>query len=180
MNLAGIVSVSGMPGLYKVVAQTKNGLIAESLADGKRLPIFSNDKVSSLEDISIYGNSADIPLKDVLGMIKEKLGATGIPSSKEDPKVMRAAFASCVTDFADDRVYTSDIKKVFVWYALLDAKGLLDAEPEAAAESKEEGTADKIPAKKPVAKQKDTVKAAAPKASTKGMAKTQTVRKTGG
>jgi hypothetical protein len=142
MNLTGIVSVSGMPGLYKVVAQTKNGLVAEALVDGKRLPIFSNDKVSSLEDISIYGNSADIPLKDVLGMIKEKLGASGIPSAKEDPKVMRAAFASCVTDFADDRVYTSDIKKVFVWYALLDAKGLLDAEPEEANEVKEENTTD--------------------------------------
>jgi hypothetical protein len=178
MNLTGIVSVSGMPGLYKVIAQTKNGLVAEALVDGKRLPIFSNDKVSSLEDISIYGNSADIPLKDVLGMIREKLGVSGIPNAKEDPKVMRAAFASCVPDFADDRVYTSDIKKVFVWYALLDAKGLLDAEPEEAV--KEENTTDKIPAKKPVAKQKDTIKAAAPKASTKGMAKTQTVRKTGG
>jgi hypothetical protein len=180
MNLTGIISVSGMPGLYKVIAQSKNGLIAESLADGKRQPIYSNDKVSALEDISIYGNSADIPLKDVLGMIKEKLGAAGIPGPKEDPKVMRAAFASCVTDFADDRVYTSDIKKVFVWYAMLDAKGLLDAEPEAAEESKDEISSEKVAAKKPVVKQKDAVKTAAPKASTKGMAKTQTVRKTGG
>lgn len=180
MNLTGIVSVSGMPGLYKVIAQTKNGLVAEALVDGKRLPIYSNDKVSSLEDISIYGKSADIPLKDVLGMIKDKIGTTGIPSAKEDPKVMRAVFATCVPDYADERVYTSDIKKVFVWYTLLDAKGLLDAEPETAAEAKEENTTEKIQAKKPLAKQKDSVKAAAPKASTKGMAKTQTVRKTGG
>jgi hypothetical protein len=179
MNLTGIISVSGLPGLYKVLAQTKNGLIAESLADGKRQPIYSNEKVSALEDISIYGNAADIPLKDVLGMIKEKLGSAGIPSAKEDPKVMRAAFASSVTDFADDRVYTSDIKKVFGWYTLLDAKGLLDAEPEAAEESKEENNTEKIPAKKAVVKQKDSVKTSAPKASTKGMAKTQTVRKTG-
>lgn len=177
MNLTGIIAVSGSPGLYKVVAQTRTGLLAESLADGKRLPVYSTDKVSALEDISIYGNTDDIPLKDVLKMIKDKLAGGSLPSAKAEAKEIRSVFASCVPDYADDRVYTSDMKKVFTWYSLLDAKGLLDAEPEAAEGEK---TIEKpIAPAKSVAKVKETPKTAAPKASTKGMAKTQTVRKTG-
>lgn len=177
MNLTGIIAVSGSPGLYKVVAQTRTGLLAESLADGKRLPVYSTDKVSALEDISIYGNSDDIPLKDVLKMIKDKLAGGALPGAKADPKEIRSVFASCVPDYADDRVYTSDMKKVFTWYSLLDAKGLLDAEPEGDTSEKSiEKTSAPV---KPVAKVKEAPKTSAPKASTKGMAKTQTVRKTG-
>jgi hypothetical protein len=182
MNLKGIISVSGMSGLYKILAQTKNGLIAESLVDGKRQPIYSNDKVSSLEDISIYGNNEDIPLKEVFKSIKEKLSGTNVPDGKTDPKEMRSVFASCVPHFAEDRVYTSDIKKVFSWYTLLNNSGILDLaeEEEASDNASGEEMPKEIPAaKKSPIKQKDTVKSSAPKASTKGMAKTQTVRKTG-
>jgi hypothetical protein len=177
MNLTGIIAVSGSPGLYKVVAQTRTGLLAESLADGKRLPVYSTDKVSALEDISIYGNTDDIPLKDVLKMIKDKLAGGALPGAKADAKEIRTVFASCVPDYADDRVYTSDMKKVFTWYSLLEAKGLLDAEPEGDAAEKSIEKPN-TPAK-PVAKVKEAPKTSAPKASTKGMAKTQTVRKTG-
>jgi hypothetical protein len=177
MNLTGIIAVSGSPGLYKVVAQTRNGLLAESLSDGKRLPVYSTDKVSSLEDISIYGNSEDIPLKDVLKMMKDKLAGAEVPGSKADPKEMRSVFASCVPEYAEDRVYTSDMKKVFTWYALLDAKGLLDAEPETA--EGEKPVEKTVSASKAVSKVKEAPKTSAPKASSKGMAKTSTVRKTG-
>jgi hypothetical protein len=178
MNLTGIIAVSGSPGLYKVVAQTRTGLLAESLGDGKRIPVYSTDKVSALEDISIYGNSEDIPLKDVLKLIKDKLAGSALPTAKADAKEIRSVFASCVPDYADDRVYTSDMKKVFTWYALLDAKGLLDAEPEAA-EGEKLAEKPAISAKQ-ATKAKEAPKTSAPKASSKGMAKTQTVRKTGG
>ena len=178
MNLTGIIAVSGLSGLYKVIAQTRNGLLAESLADGKRQPVYSSDKVSALEDISIYGQSEDIPLKEVLKSIREKIGGRELPGPKADPKEIRSLFASCLPEYAEDRVYTSDMKKVFLWYSLLDAKGLLDAEPEEDAEKNVDLAA---PAPKvPSVKQKETAKTSAPKASSKGMAKTQTVRKTGG
>lgn len=177
MNLTGIISVSGMSGLYKVIAQSRNGLVVESLADKKRLPVHASSKVSALEDISIYGNSEDIPLKKVFEAIRG--AGIEIPGHKAEAADIRKAFGTAVKDFADDRVYTSDMKKVFLWYTLLDANGNLDAEA-----SESEGEAEKI-SEKPVltakasAKPKDTPKTAAPKASTKGMAKTTTVRKTG-
>ncbi len=178
MNLTGIIAVSGSPGLYKVVAQTRTGLLAESLSDGKRLPVYSTDKVSSLEDISIYGNSDDIPLKEVLKLIKDKLAGAEVPGSKAEPKEIRTVFASCVPEYAEERVYTSDMKKVFTWYALLEAKGLLDAEPETA--EGEKAAEKPVSASKAISKAKEAPKTSAPKASSKGMAKTQTVRKTGG
>ncbi|MFM7988011.1 MAG: DUF5606 domain-containing protein, partial [Candidatus Fonsibacter sp.] len=72
MDLTGIISVSGMPGLHKVVAKTKSGLLIESISDKKRIPIQSSDKVSALEDISIYTTGEDMPLKEVLVKIREK------------------------------------------------------------------------------------------------------------
>jgi hypothetical protein len=177
MDLTGIIAVSGMSGLYKVIAQSRNGLVVESLVDKKRLPVHASAKVSALDDISIYGNSEDIPLKKVF----ESIRAAGIeiPSPKAEPQVVRKAFADSVKDYSEDRVYTSDMKKVFLWYALLDANGNLDAEAPSA-EGDAEKTVDKAAATpKPAAKPKETPKASAPKASTKGMAKTQTVRKTG-
>lgn len=178
MNLTGIIAVSGLSGLYKVIAQTRNGLLAESLIDGKRQPVYSTDKVSALEDISIYGQSEDIPLKEVLRNIREKMAGKELPGPKADPKEIRSVFAQCLPEYDDDRVYTSDMKKVFHWYGLLDAKGYLDAEPE----SEDDKNVDlAVPAPKiPAVKQKEATKTAAPKASSKGMAKTQTVRKTGG
>ena len=65
MNLEGIISVSGKPGLYKVISKKKTGLLVESIPDGKKLSIFALDKVSALEDISIYTYDDDIPLKEV-------------------------------------------------------------------------------------------------------------------
>ena len=65
MNLKSIISITGKPGLYSVVSQTKNGLIVESVGEGKRLPVYASDKVSALEDISIYTTTEDMPLAEV-------------------------------------------------------------------------------------------------------------------
>jgi len=180
MDVTGINSVAGMGGLYQVVAQTRTGLLVESLVDGKRVPVYASNKVSSLEDISIYGNSEDIPLKEILTAIRDKNNAQPLEADQKD---LKAAFAGFVPEYAQERVYASDMKKVFGWYNLLLSKDLLIDAPEA--EQKAEDGDDKpkaeIPAaKKTAAVKKETPKTSAPKASSKGMAKTQTVRKTGG
>ena len=177
MDLSGIISVTGMSGLYKVISQTKSGLIVESLVDGKRLPIYSTSKLSSLDDISIYGQGDDIPLKQILRGIRDSKSATSVPTSKDSNDVIKAAFAEFVPEFDEDRVNASDMKKVFVWYTLLNEKGLLvEVENDSDEVKSDKPKTDKAIAKP---KAKEVAKTASPKASSKGMAKTTTVRKTG-
>ena len=177
MDLSGIISVTGMSGLYKVISQTKSGLIVESLLDGKRLPVYSTSKLSSLDDISIYGQGDDIPLKQILRGIRDSKSATSVPSSKDSNDLIKAAFAEFVPEFDEDRVYASDMKKVFVWFTLLNEKGLLvEVENDSDEVKSDKPKTDKAIAKP---KAKEVAKTASPKASSKGMAKTTTVRKTG-
>jgi hypothetical protein len=181
MDLSGIISVAGMGGLYKVIAQTKNGLLVESISDGKRVPVYSTSKVSALEDISIYGQSDDIPLKDVFRSIRDSKSGIAVPSTKDSNNQMKDAFAAFVPSFDEDRVYASDMKKVFVWYSILNDKGLL-VEKEVSDENTADEASEKPKAEKAAAKPKakEVTKTASPKASSKAMAKTPTVRKTGG
>lgn len=177
MDLSGIISVSGMSGLYKVITQTKGGILVESLIDGKRQPVYSTSKVSSIEDISIYGQGDDIPLKQILRGIRDSKSGTSVPTSKDSNDVIKAAFAEFVPEYDENRVYASDMKKVFVWYTLLNEKGLL-VESENA-DVVDESKSEKPKTDKAIAKPKAINKTASPKASSKGMAKTSTVRKTG-
>ncbi len=123
--LRKILSISGRPGLYRLVSQGKNMLIVENIADGKRLPAYARDKVISLGDVSIYTTDEDVPLTDVLDTIKVKNDGkpVDIKSFKSDSE-LRKYFATILPDFDDDRVYTTDIRKVFVWYNLLIAAGV--------------------------------------------------------
>jgi len=141
--LRKILSISGRPGLYRLVSQGKNMLIVENIADGKRLPAYARDKVISLGDVSIYTTDEDVPLTDVLETIKEKNDGkpVDIKSFKSDGE-LRKYFATILPDFDDDRVYTTDIRKVFAWYNLLIAAGVdqfkdEDAAQEQAAEAAE-------------------------------------------
>ena len=130
MNLEGIISVSGKPGLYKVVSKRKNGLIVESITEGKKLNIFALDKLSALDDISIYTYEDDIPLKEVYKSIYElENGGLSIDSS-ESGDMLRAKMEKVLPDFDQDRVYTSDLKKLFQWYNLLISANLLSNESE--------------------------------------------------
>ncbi len=137
MDLSEILSITGKPGLYKVVTQAKNGIIVESLIDGKRFTAFSNERISSLEEISIFSKTEDIPLKDVFKNLFEKFeGKAGI-SPKSDGKLLKETFEEVVPDYDNERVYVSDIKKVIQWYNLLAEKEMLNFDEESE-EKKEE------------------------------------------
>ena len=115
--LKTILSISGRPGLFKLVNQGKNMLIVESLATKKRVPAYAHDNVISLGDIAIYTYDEDIPLADVFESIKEKNeGKTVDVKVLGDDAKIRAYFETVLPDFDQDRVYTNDIKKVFSWY----------------------------------------------------------------
>src|SRR5690606_23198236 len=90
MNLTGIISISGRPGLYKVIAQSKNSIIVESLDSNKRIPAYATDRISAIDDISIDTTEADIPLKEVFMSIFEKEKGKISLSLKEDIKSLEA------------------------------------------------------------------------------------------
>jgi len=127
MDLSKILSVTGKPGLYRMVGEAKNNLIIESLIDGKKIPSFAHDRVSSLKEISIYTEGEDIPLVKVFQKIFEtnegKPVANPKKSSNDD---IKALFESILPDYDKDAVYVSDMKKVFSWYNLLLEKGLME------------------------------------------------------
>lgn len=126
MDLSKILSISGKPGLFLLVSQTKNGALVESLVDGKRQPAFSNERISSLEDISIFTTEEDVPLTKVFQAIFTKEDGKECISSKSDNKQILAYMREVLPNFDQDRVYISDMKKLFTWYNLLNSKGLID------------------------------------------------------
>lgn len=139
MDLSKIVAISGKSGLYLIVSQSGGKLVVESLLDGKRTPTFANDKINSLEEISIFTTDDNKPLKEVFVNIHEKLGdQIGFDPKKVSPVELKEKFLLILPDFDEDSVYQSDMKKVFSWYQLLNDKGLLDF-TEKKEETSEEG-----------------------------------------
>jgi hypothetical protein len=141
MDLSKIVSISGKPGLFQIKSQAIGRIILESLLDGKCVPAFANDRMSSLEEISIFSVEEDRPLKEVFKGIHDKMGdKVDFDFKKANKDELCAKFLEVMPDYDQDAVYPSDMKKVFQWYQLLMDKNLLDftEEPEAAPEEKPE------------------------------------------
>ncbi|MCL1934327.1 MAG: DUF5606 domain-containing protein [Candidatus Azobacteroides sp.] len=138
--LKEILSISGKPGLFKLISKGKNIFVAESLIDQKRIPVYSRDKVVSLGDITMYAESGDVRLAQILQSIKQKENGKIISFSPAiTPEELRTYFSQVVPDFDRDRVYPSDIKKVMNWYNLLVNYGLTEFEEEEKQESDEKG-----------------------------------------
>lgn len=126
--LKGILSISGQPGLFKLVTETKNSIIVESLLTGKRIPAYSTSKISTLSDISIFTETGEILLTDLF--VRVKKGEKMI-SSKASTEEIKAFFGEVLPEYDKDRVYVSDMKKIIQWYQLLSDKNLLiEAEEE--------------------------------------------------
>jgi hypothetical protein len=142
MDLSKVLSIAGKSGLFKVVSQAKNAVIVESLIDNKRFPAFGHDKISSLEEISVFTTGEDIPLKDVFRAFFQKLEGKSAPDYKNDNKALKQFFLDMVPDFDQERVYVSDMKKMVSWYNLLLEHQMVDLEEDKTAETTEENTAD--------------------------------------
>ncbi|MFH1121110.1 MAG: DUF5606 domain-containing protein [Bacteroidota bacterium] len=126
MDLKEIMAIAGKPGLYKMVAQAKNGIIVESIIDHKRIQAFTHDKISSLEEISIFTETEDKPLKAVLKNFFEKLEGKAAPDFKNDNNKLRAFFEEMLPDYDKEKVYVSHMQKIVTWYNLLVEHDLLN------------------------------------------------------
>jgi hypothetical protein len=122
MELKDIVAINGKPGLYEIKAQSKGGIIVESLIDSKRIPITVSHNISALNEIAIYTYEEEIPLRIVLKSIGEKENGKEALSHKESDKVLTSYFREVLPNFDEERVYTSNIKKIVQWYNLLASK----------------------------------------------------------
>ncbi|MBO6880412.1 DUF5606 domain-containing protein [Winogradskyella sp.] len=142
MSLDKILSISGKPGLYEIVTQTRTGAVVQSLIDKKRITVGAHSNISILSEIAIYTLTEEVPLREVLKKIKDKEngGPTSI-SHKDGKLVLEEYFFDVLPDYDEDRVYASDIKKVIQWYNLLQKNnllGTLDAEDDVNSSDEEE------------------------------------------
>ena len=132
------MAISGKPGLYKLVSQSKNGIIVESIETKKRIPAYASDKVSALEDIAIYSGDEEVPLKEVFKKIADRYESKQSVSTKASNEELKTAFEEILPEYDKERVYVSDMKKVFGWYNILQQFEMLDFSEEKTEESKEE------------------------------------------
>jgi hypothetical protein len=182
MNLKTIIAIAGKPGLFKVVAQGNQSIIVESLIDKKRMAAHASNKISALEDISIYTDSEDVLMSEVYHKIFEKENGGACISHKASESELRAYLAEVLPNYDRDRVYISDIKKLFNWYNMLHAAEMLILMDE---ETEAESAEDDAPKKEKKAKVAAPSKVAAPKsaapktntASSKAPAKKPTVQR---
>lgn len=187
MNLKGFISITGKPGLYKIVGQAKERLIVESLIDGKRMPAFASQRISALDDITMYTSDEDVTLGEVMKKIYEKEKGAACISHNEDASKLHTYFLEILPNYDKERVYSSDLKKLFSWYNLLQSTGVLEKiaheNGETVAETKEEVNAEaegEKPAKKAAAKsgeKKAKSTSSLPKVKAEAKAKSSTTRK---
>lgn len=182
MELKDVVSVTGMPGLHKILGRNKNGLILESLTDGKRFGTNPRQRISILSDIAMFTEDAEVKLANVLMTIKslEESGKV-VPDAKADNDAVKAFMSLALPNYDRERVYTSDMKKLFVWYNTLKSTDLdwANLDKEESAEENADADAPKAAdskAKKAVAAPKKIVPS---KTATGAKSKTTTPRKMG-
>ncbi len=134
MTLDKILAIAGKPGLFALKVQTRTGFVAESLLDGKKVTVGLKSNVSLLSEISVYTNTEEKPLTEIMRAIATKEDNGPAISHKEDNAKLVSYFLEILPDYDQDRVYPSDIKKIVNWYNMLQAKGLVSKEVPAEAE----------------------------------------------
>ena len=142
MTIEKIVSILGKPGLYKVLSQSKNGVIVESLENGKRFPVSAVHQISALSDIAIYTYDEEVPLKDVFYAIFEKENGKETINPKSDKDTLKNFMREILPEYDEERVYVSNIKKLAQWYNTLvksgfDFKNLKDSDKDNAGNTAE-------------------------------------------
>ena len=139
LNLKDILTITGKPGLYKIVAQTAKGVIVETIDEKRtKIPVQNNYQVAMLEEITIFTNSEeDLQLKKVFENIEKKDGETSSVSAKDDSAAIKAYFLEVAPDHDTERVYVSDMKKILKWYEILSANCREADVPEATEAEKE-------------------------------------------
>jgi hypothetical protein len=120
MGFEKIISIPGMAGLFKMVAQMRNGgFVVEGLTDNKRIPVSAMQRIVMLKDVAVYTKEEDVPLYDVFKKMKEHDALSSSVTSKADGAELKASLKKVFPEFDEDRVHVSDIRKMFSWYVML-------------------------------------------------------------
>jgi len=144
MDLKNIMAISGQQGLFKLISQGRNAIIVENLETRKRMSAFSTMRVSSLEEIAIFTEEEDVPLVDIFRKIHEKENGGPTIDFKSPNEELKRYFEEVLPGYDKDRVYVSDMKKIFNWYNLLRKLEMVHFEPE----KKEQGEKEETKSKK--------------------------------
>ena len=128
MSFQKILAISGKPGLYELKVQTRSGFVAEALLDGKKITVGLRSNVSLLSEIAVYTYNEEVKLIEIFKTIAAKENGEPTISHKESDDKLRSYFREILPEFDEDRVYTSDSKKIFNWYNILQPKGYVSIE----------------------------------------------------
>jgi|SRR5690625_2136670 len=123
MSLEKILAISSKPGLYELKAQTRSGFVAQSLENGRKIPVNLRHDVSMLSEIAVYTEQDEMPLPEVFEKIFEKENGEKSIDHRKSRDELVAYFKDILPEYDEDRVYVSDIKKIFQWYNLLIDNG---------------------------------------------------------
>lgn len=123
MSFQKILAISGKPGLYELKVQTRSGFVAEALLDGKKITVGLRSNVSLLSEIAVFTYNEEVKLIDIFKSLATKENGEATISHKESDDKLKSYFREILPEYDEDRVYTSDIKKIFNWYNILQPKG---------------------------------------------------------
>lgn len=145
--LREILSITGRPGLFKIVSSTSKMLIVEDVKTKKRTPAHQRERIISLGDVAMYTEGEDLPLDEILDRLYANMeGKTvDIKALEKEKDGLRDKFAEFVSDYDRERVHTSDIRKLFQWYNILVEAGFTKFKEEEPKEE-ENAAADETPA----------------------------------
>ncbi|MDY5968909.1 MAG: DUF5606 domain-containing protein [Bacteroidales bacterium] len=130
MDLSKIVAIPGKPGIYEMLSNSRRGAVVESLVDHKRMPVFANQPLSSLNEITMYGEERDVPLREIFQNIYRKEDGKEVPfdPKKAGNKEMFDYLSHVLPNCDKERIHASDLKKLYGWYNILQAAGKVDLE----------------------------------------------------
>ena len=158
MKLKDILAISGKPGLHQFISQGRNGIIVEGFSTKKRMAVNAATKVSSLEDIAVYTETEEVPLRDIFKKINEIEEGKQTISQKSSNDELKAKFEEIVPEYDKERVYVSDIKKILSWYNIITEYDLFDPNEEEEKENEEEKDSSETKSEDEVKKDKKETK----------------------
>jgi Domain of unknown function (DUF5606) len=128
MEFEKLIAISGQGSLFKIVGRAKFGLVAENLETGKKMPVYQSHQVSTLQDISMFTQDGDVPLREVLIKLLAFSKDNSLPSAKDASSAdVRTFFKQVLPEHDEDRVHDADIRKLIKWFNQLVKNGLNEA-----------------------------------------------------
>ena len=142
MSLKDILVISGQTGLFRYISKGRTTVIVEHLSDNKRTTVSATAKISMMEDIAVFSETGEVPLREIFKKIQEKENGCATISRKSADAELRKYFETILPNYDREKVYLSDIRKVLMWYNHLLELGFTDFEPQPEDEKKEDEKSD--------------------------------------